>query len=291
MEIEYPHPFKPITHSQKQTKPIEEDPEPVTVPVAPVQSQVQPPKTPKPQLTKEERKKKQKEADIEATRKRLASGKGKAVHVHKLSYPSVMPKVCTKDGQELFFATNVIIDMASAGIKTKAWCCLKCKTAYIPKEDQEVIREKLRKADMRQSLKGNTVLQKVAPVPAPDPNEPVNLAIPQNTLYVCKGLISCNRNSHSVESATGIMLAKNGSIIKINTNFCPQCRKYFISHDEYMRYRKLYGILLGNIKVTNGSFVGAETDLAEESILHMCGYSVNQTDNLSPAVLSCCIIL
>lgn len=76
----------------------------------------------------------------------------------------------------------------------------------------------------------------------------------------------------------------NGAIIKINTNYCPQCRKYFISHDEYMRYRKLYGVLLGNIKLTNESFLQSEVELAEESILHMCGYSVNQTDNLSPAI-------
>jgi hypothetical protein len=282
MELAYPHPFKPLTQSQKQSASQIQDP--VPEPVVSIEPSTNVPKEKQARLTKEERKKKQKEAEIEATRKRLSSGKGKAVHVHKLSYPTFMPKVCTKDGQELFYATNVIIDMASAGIKTTAWYCLKCKTAYIPKEDQEIIREKLRKADMRQNLKGNIVLQKVVSVPAPDPNEPVNLAIPQNTLYVCKGLISCNRKGHNVESATGILLAKNGSVIKINTNYCPQCRKYFISYDEYMRYRKLYGILLGNIKVTNGSFAGSETDLAEESILHMCGYSVNQTDNLSPAV-------
>ena len=70
-------------------------------------------------------------------------------------------------------------------------------------------------------------------------------------------------------------------VIKINTNYCPQCRKYFIGHDEYVRYRQIYGVLLGNIKITNGSFVQSETDLADESILHMCGYSVNQADNLT----------
>ena len=280
MEIAYPHPFKPITQLERQRNPPAQDP--VPDPIVPVEPNTKAPKTKKEQLTKEERKKKQKEAEIEATRKKLASDQGKVFHVHKLSYPAVMPKVCPKDGQNLFYAARVMIDMASAGIKTKAWCCLKCKTAYIPREDQDMIREKVRQADMRQNLKSNIVLHKV--VSAPGPNEPVNLAIPQNTLYVCKGLISCNRNRHSVESATGVMLAKNGAVIKINTNFCPQCRKYFISYDEYERYRKLYGVLLGNIKVTNGSFMGYEADLAEESILHMCGYSVNQTDNLSATV-------
>lgn len=279
MEKAYPYPFKPLSQSTKQPSPPKN--EPVPAPVVAVEPQQKAPKPKKEQLTKEERKK-QKEAEIEATRQKLASNQGKVFHVHKLSYPSVMPKVCTKDGQELFYVARVMIDMAGAGINTSAWCCLKCKTAYIQKEDQATIREKVRQAGLRQNTEGNIVLQKVTPVPAPD--EPVNLAIPQNTLYVCKGLISCNRNGHNVESATGIMLAKNGAIIKINTNYCPQCRKYFISHDEYMRYRKLYGVLLGNIKLTNGSFLQSEVELAEESILHMCGYSVNQTDNLSPAV-------
>ena len=48
-----------------------------------------------------------------------------------------------------------------------------------------------------------------------------------------------------------------------------------------MHYKSIYGVLMGNVKVTNGSFVSFSGDLAQESILHLCGYSVNQTDNLS----------
>lgn len=65
------------------------------------------------------------------------------------------------------------------------------------------------------------------------------------------------------------------------TTYCPQCKKCFISYNKYINYRRRYGALLGNIKIANSSFVTSETELAEESILHICGYSVNQSDNLS----------
>lgn len=282
MEIAYPHPFKPLTQSMKQPDPPVSLPNPVPdVTIAPAESKTETKKQPETQK-KEGKKQKQKKVGAASISKKIAAGQGKHLKVHRICYPKTMPTVCTNCSHELVYATHVVIQLGNSKVTTKAWCCMKCKMAYIPTEDQDVVREKLRQADLREHSKTAIVLRKVDSVPALD--EPVNLAIPQNTLYVCKGLISCNRNGHNVESATGIMLAKNGAVIKINTNYCPQCRKYFISHDEYMRYRKLYGVLLGNIKLTNGSFVQSEVELAEESILHMCGYSVNQTDNLSPAV-------
>lgn len=277
LEMAYPYPFKPLP--QTPTTPVKDPVPDPALPIVSAESKSNGTRQQSEKATKEERKLRRKEAGIAATRKRLVSGQ--IVHVHKLSYPSVMPKVCNKDGEELFYATRVIIDMAGAGIKTRAYYCLKCKTAYILKEDQEKIREEVRKADLRQNLKYNLSTPLSSSRPAP--NEPINLAIQQNTLYVCKGIIVCRRNAHDVESATGVMLGKNGAVAKINTNYCPQCRKCFIGYDEYMRYRQIYGVLLGNIKVTNGSFVQSEAELADESILHMCGYSVNQTDNLSSA--------
>lgn len=279
MEIAYPHPFKPLT--QAEIKPVlpASLPEPVSVAaIAPVESKANTNK----QEESQSKKQNQKKADITSIDKKIKAGQGKHLKVHRICYPEIMPKACTRDGHELVYATHATIQLGNSKIITNAWCCTKCKMAYIPKKDQNVVREKLRQADLKEHSNKAIVLGKVDPLPAT--NEPINLSIPQNTLYVCKGLISCNRNNHKVESVTGVMLAKSSAIIKVNTNYCPQCRKHFISYNEYVRYRKLYGILLGNIKVTNGSFVSSETDLAEESILHMCGYSVNQTDNLSAAV-------
>ena len=283
MEIAYPYPFKPLSQqSSVSDTPLSEPLKELVPDVDYTNTKTQIQKNKQEKLSKEEKKEKQQQDRIEATRKKLATGQGKVFHVHKLSYPSIMPRVCSKDGEELFYVAHVMIDMANSGIMTKAWCCLKCKTAYIPKEDQIVIRERLRQTNLRENSNTNIILQKITSDSAS--NEPINLAVPQNTLYICKGLISCNRNNHKVESATGILLSKSGQAIKINTNYCPQCRKYFISYDEYMHYRKLYGVLLGNFKITNGSFANFEANLAEESILHICGYSVNQTDNLSASV-------
>ena len=97
-------------------------------------------------------------------------------------------------------------------------------------------------------------------------------------------MTSCKRNNHNVEAATGLLLNRSGVVIKININYCPECKRCFISYDEYLNYKKIYGGLLGNIKITNGSYVSFEADLAQESILSICGYSVNQTENLSPAI-------
>lgn len=190
-----------------------------------------------------------------------------------------MPTKCPHDGEQLDYVKNIQIELGETSIKRSSWCCFRCRTAFFLNSERNKITDKLNKAQLRLLQKTDS-RPTIIPQKTEKPSS-INLAIPENTSYVCKGLIACTRKAHSVESATGVMLGKNGTVIKLNTNYCPQCHKYFISHDEYMRYRKLYGVLLGNIKLTNGSFVQSEVELAEESILHMCGYSVNQTDNLS----------
>ena len=280
MEMAYPHPFKPQKQKEKKTSQSDSL-------IIPHQDEKLTPSVSMSITNKQQRK--QSKEDIKQTQTGSASlnnrkptAKGKYLKVHRICYPKTIPTSCINDGRALVYANHVDIQLGNSRVKTSAWCCEKCKMAYIPKENHERIREQLRQADIKEHSNKSIIVRNVDPISTE--HEPVNLSIPQNTLYVCKGLISCTRNDHSVGSATGVILAKNGRIIKINTNYCPQCRKYFISYDEYMRYRKLYGILLGNIKVTNGSFIGTETNLAEESILHMCGYSVNQTDNLSSSV-------
>lgn len=279
MEMAYPHPFKPLS----QTQPILDDPvcNEISSSLVVADEKITINKEAKAVKPDEERALKREEAKKATMLKKMASGKGRIFHVHRLCYPKAIPEFCLNDRKALVYADRIFVHIGERHVETKGWYCRTCKMAYIPEEFHAKTREKLRQADLDQHTSNIVVLQKAGQLPIP--NEPVNLAIPQNTLYVCKGTVACKRNGHSIQSATGVLLTKNGALIKINTNYCPQCRKYFISHDEYMYYRKLYGILLGNLKATNGSFVGTQTDLAEESILHMCGYSVNQTDNLSPA--------
>ena len=102
-------------------------------------------------------------------------------------------------------------------------------------------------------------------------------------LYICKGTNSCRKKEHSIVSATGILVSLRGLPIKININYCIDCRLCFINLDEYKYYREKYGVLLGNIsleKLSGNGGYGYE-NLSNESILRMFGYTVNQTDNLS----------
>ena len=105
----------------------------------------------------------------------------------------------------------------------------------------------------------------------------------ENTLYICKGTVSCNRQGHTIISSTGILASLDGEPIKINTNYCLDCQLYFINYHEYEFYRNIYGVLLGNFSIQNnldGHAKGYHS-LADESILHMCGYNVSQTKELS----------
>ena len=208
---------------------------------------------------------------------------GEEVHIYNLSYPNSIRDFCPKDKERLYSVSRARVHSRGTEIVIKARCCLKCRTAYIPQEQHAKIFKLLLDAGKKgHSMVGSNISISQAALFS-KPSGPVNLAIPENVLYVCKGIVACKRNGHTVESATGILIGRNGAVVKINTNYCPQCRKYFIGYDEYEHYRKIYGVLLGNIKVTNGSFVQSETELAEESILRICGYSVNQTSNLSAA--------
>ena len=57
---------------------------------------------------------------------------------------------------------------------------------------------------------------------------------------------------------------------------------FFISLSEYKYYQNLYGILLGNISIKQTKGYSRYDGLSEESVLHICGYTVNQADNLLP---------
>lgn len=104
---------------------------------------------------------------------------------------------------------------------------------------------------------------------------------PDDTLYVHKGRIKCERDNHPVEQATAILIDKYGSDIELNVSHCLKCNKFFIHYNVYQHYRKEYGTILGNIHMAkNGEFYKIGYDLADESPLKLCGYSVNSEDNL-----------
>ena len=113
----------------------------------------------------------------------------------------------------------------------------------------------------------------------------VSFDTPRAVLYICKGTIACENNNHSIISATGILNNIKGQVIKINVNFCSSCNMYFINYSEYKHYRDLHGTLLGNFlfKNSNGRTIASSyAELAEESVLRICGYTVSQSENLKP---------
>lgn len=117
---------------------------------------------------------------------------------------------------------------------------------------------------------------------------------PDDTLYVYKGQIKCQRDKHRIDQATAILMNRNGRDIELNVSHCLDCNKFFIHYDIYKRYREQFGCLLGNIRMAkNGEFYGIGYDLAEESPLRLCGYSVSQKDGLSQAerqnIIASCI--
>lgn len=107
---------------------------------------------------------------------------------------------------------------------------------------------------------------------------------PDDTLYIHKGQIVCQRNHHRIEQATAILTDKNGQDIELNVNHCLDCDKFFLDYNIYQRYREKYGTILGNIRmIKNGDFTDDGYDLADESPLRLCGYSVSQKAGLSQA--------
>lgn len=113
-------------------------------------------------------------------------------------------------------------------------------------------------------------------------NEDVTFVDGGETLYVCKSSLSCRRNNHKIISATGMLKAISGKLVPLNVNYCTNCKKYFISYEEYKHYREMYGAILGKLAFSTGDFVSSGFgEMAPESILRMCGYNVNQTENLT----------
>lgn len=106
-------------------------------------------------------------------------------------------------------------------------------------------------------------------------------------LYIFKGTVVCRKHKHMITSATGIVDGLRGKI-KINVNYCTDCNIYFLDYHQYCYYRELYGALLGNFVMLEHSSYGFGYDnMASESILRICGYTVNQQDNLSTADRRC----
>ena len=114
------------------------------------------------------------------------------------------------------------------------------------------------------------------------PNDNINFDGSEHTLYIMRKEPKCI-NKHSVISVTGILSSITGRPIKINVNYCENCKRFYIHEMDFDIYRKRYRILLGKISLDFISFPKqtGQFNLAAESPLRLCGYTVNQQDNYS----------
>ena len=104
----------------------------------------------------------------------------------------------------------------------------------------------------------------------------------KSTLYVYQGFIKCQRDGHPISCVNARIKGEDGNPLYLNVNFCKECKQFFISYSEYQHYRNMYGILIARIVlIKNGGFSYNTDDLAYESPLRLCGYSVAQADALS----------
>lgn len=95
--------------------------------------------------------------------------------------------------------------------------------------------------------------------------------------------MSCSKKDHKIISVTGILVSLSGNPVKLNVNYCTDCKIFFIDYAEFKYYRDIYGVLLGNYLIQDNfnSASGNYENLSTESVLRVCGYTVNQRDNLT----------
>lgn len=120
-------------------------------------------------------------------------------------------------------------------------------------------------------------------------------AYTDDTLYIYKGQIVCLYHNHKTEQATAILMNRDGKDIELNVTHCLECDKFFMEYNTYLHYRKKYGTILGNVRmVKNGDFSDVSYELADESPLRLCGYTVSQKAGLSMAerqtIIESCIV-
>lgn len=234
--------------------------------------------------TKGEIKKKQKASaeDKELTLSKADIKKDKYGYYHAKHLISnhIHHKRCKNDNKKLIFVPRVIINYHGKEIRTSGYCCLRCDTLY--------------SYNLSDFETHSNQTQDSTVIASSCIHKPMNLSVfidgtncldfghKNNILYICKGVIHCKNNDHKIESVTGVIANPSGLPIKINVNYCAQCGKYFIDYSEYSYYKRIYGNVMGNFRISsNGTWGDLFGTRSEESVLHLNGYTVNQTEDLS----------
>ena len=101
-------------------------------------------------------------------------------------------------------------------------------------------------------------------------------------LYVYKGFIKCLRDHHAVTCVNALIPNAYGKTVSLNVNYCTDCKRFFISYEEYCHYLKIHGTLLVKIiLLQNDDYSDYDGNLAAASPLKLCGYSVSMEKGLT----------
>lgn len=117
-----------------------------------------------------------------------------------------------------------------------------------------------------------------APVSKPsNPASTIQFKPSTDTLYVYSGRIKCIRNHHTMVCANAHIETASGKTAILNVNCCLNCNRFYISYNEYAHYMEKYKSLLARIVLVNENGNNNFTNnLAAESMLKLCGYTVSQ---------------
>ena len=211
-----------------------------------------------------------KNESLEITRSRIYDNEYFFFNVNEVIYNCINFSNCKKCGDELIYVERVKANVDGKEVTLKGYCCLNCRCLYLPNKDNDEITQ-------HQSIKNehqhNTY------------DDFIDFTNPNKTLYISKGVLSCKNKGHTLESITGVVVNTNEVNVKINANYCHQCNKYFLEYSEYDYYRKMYGSIMGNLKIINSNnYENDDTffyNLSSESTLHLCGYTVSQNSYLT----------
>ena len=101
-------------------------------------------------------------------------------------------------------------------------------------------------------------------------------------LYVHKGNIVCQRNSHSIICVQAKIPTTDDTFVTLNANFCCDCKRFFVNYYEYQQCMKLNHALIGKFQFTkSGNYYDGFNIRNPESLLKLCGYDVSQATGLT----------
>lgn len=102
-------------------------------------------------------------------------------------------------------------------------------------------------------------------------------------IWIYKLKVPCPKHPEMVENVTAYVRTDQGTNISpINVFYCYACNKYYINAEQYQSFAKKYGLPMIRLRAQDSSTndLGFE-NWEKESLLHILGYNVRTSDNLS----------